>query len=74
METDVQSTLELLAAIAAEPQKAGRVLLSSAYLRAIAVVENLPSNQRGSDKTWIHAALARDSAHFKRAVRRQKSG
>jgi hypothetical protein len=48
----------------------GPVTLDEAYLRAIDVVEALPQNQSGTDKTWVWEAIERDRGHFARARRR----
>jgi hypothetical protein len=46
-----------------------RALRDEEYLRAIRLVEALPQNQSGADKTWVSRVLARSKSYFARAVR-----
>ena len=46
-----------------------RIELDEEYLRAIRLVEALPQNQSGADKTWVSRVLARSKSYFARAVR-----
>jgi hypothetical protein len=41
-----------------------RVELDAAYLRAIAIVESLDTNQSGSDKTWLWSAQDAFRRHY----------
>lgn len=41
-----------------------RIELDADYLRAIAVVEALPANQSGSDKTWVWKAEDAFRRHY----------
>lgn len=43
--------------------------LSPAYLRLIEMVESLPENQTGSDKTWVETLLRESREHFEKARR-----
>lgn len=54
---------------ATELAKSIRIDLDEAYLRAIAVAEDLPDNQPGADKSWIGRLLRASADHFARAVR-----
>jgi hypothetical protein len=46
-----------------------RTRLSSEYLRLIELVESLPENQTGSDKTWVEVHLRESKEHFEKARR-----
>ena len=46
-----------------------RTKLSEEYLRLIEVVESLPENQNGSDKTWVEEHLREVKEHFEKARR-----
>jgi hypothetical protein len=39
------------------------------YLHAIALVEALPQNQSGADKSWVSRLVDQSTRHFARAVR-----
>jgi hypothetical protein len=46
-----------------------RIELDDDYLRAIAIVEALPQNQSGSDKTWVHRVEHAFREHYRNARR-----
>jgi hypothetical protein len=46
-----------------------RIDLDQEYLRLIALVESLPENQSGADKTWVWEADDEFRRHFARAIR-----
>jgi hypothetical protein len=52
---------------AAELAKSIHIDLDDDYLKATAVVENLPDNQAGADKTWVWRMDHAFREHFKRA-------
>lgn len=54
---------------ATELAKAIRIDLDDDYLRAIALVEAMPENQSGSDKTWVWGIVDASAKYFARAVR-----
>lgn len=54
---------------ATELAKTIRIDLDDDYLRAIALVEALPENQSGSDKSWVWRVIDASAQHFARAVR-----
>ena len=54
---------------ASEQAASIRIELDEEYLRAISLVEALPQNQSGADKTWVSRMLARSKSYFARAVR-----
>ena len=39
------------------------------YRRAIALVEALPENRSGADKSWVFRVMEANRAHFERARR-----
>ena len=43
--------------------------LSEEYLRHIEIVESLPENQPGADKTWVERAIRAWNEHYAKAVR-----
>ena len=45
------------------------MVLSEEYLRHIKIVESLPENQPGADKTWVELTYRASEEHFKKAVR-----
>jgi hypothetical protein len=46
-----------------------RIELDDDYLRAIAIVEALPQNQSGADKTWVYRVEHAFREHFRHARR-----
>ncbi len=56
---------------ASELAKSIRIELDESFLRGIAIVEALPENQSGADKTWIHRLVRQSDDHFAAAVRRR---
>jgi hypothetical protein len=54
---------------AAELAKSIRIELDEEYLRLIALVEALPSNQSGADKTWVWRMDAAFREHYRKAKR-----
>ena len=46
-----------------------RIDLDDEYLRLIALVESIPDNQSGADKTWVWEAEDEFQRHFARAIR-----
>ncbi len=53
----------------AELAKSIRIELDVDYLRAVALVEALPENQSGADKSWVSRLVEQSARHFARAVR-----
>jgi hypothetical protein len=45
------------------------MVLSEEYLRHIRIVELLPENQSGADKTWVESAIRAWKEHYANAVR-----
>jgi hypothetical protein len=43
------------------------VTLSDEYLRHIKMVESLPENQSGADKTWVERTYRASEEHFKKS-------
>lgn len=60
---DAERALQEAAALA----PAIRVDLDSSYLKAIALVESLASNQSGADKTWVSRADDVFRQHYRNA-------
>jgi hypothetical protein len=54
---------------ATEFSRSIRIELDAEYLRAIAVVEALPANQSGSDKTWVWQAEDSFQRHYEHILR-----
>jgi hypothetical protein len=54
---------------ATELSRSIRIELDAEYLRAIAVVEALPANQSGSDKTWVWQAEDAFQRHYEHILR-----
>lgn len=54
---------------ATELAKSIRIELDDDYLRAIAIVEALPENQSGADKSWVWRLVDQSAKLFARAVR-----
>ena len=54
---------------ATERAKSISVPLDDRYLRAIALVESLPQNQSGADKTWVLRLAESSSKHLASAIR-----
>lgn len=71
MDQETREVLKLLDRMRRRPIPTGRVRLSKRYLEAVRVVESLPSNRNGADKTWVESAL-REYAHYFRSVRRAR--
>jgi len=55
----------------AEEAKSIRIEIDDDYLHAIELVEALPENQSGADKTWIHRLVEESQAHFAKATRKR---
>ena len=55
--------------MAEKPPPSEPVVLSEEYLRHIRIVEALPENQSGADKTWVERALRAWREHYAKAVR-----
>lgn len=49
--------------------EAGPLALDGAYVRAVEVVDSLPQNQSGADKTWVFNALRQFREYYGSAVR-----
>ena len=56
---------------ASELAKSIRVELDAAFLRGIALIEALPDNQSGADKTWVHRLVRESDEHFAKAARKR---
>jgi hypothetical protein len=54
---------------AAEQAKLIRIELDDEYLRTIAVVEALPQNQSGADKTWVWRLDHAFREHYRHVTR-----
>ena len=54
---------------ATEQARSIRIDLDARYLRAIALVEALPSNQSGADKSWVWRTDHAFREHFRRVRR-----
>ncbi|MBI3492767.1 MAG: hypothetical protein HY047_13465 [Acidobacteria bacterium] len=54
---------------AAEQAPSIRIDLDETYRRAIALVEALPSNQSGADKSWVWRMDAAFREHYRRVRR-----
>lgn len=52
----------------AELARSIRIELDDEYLRRIAEVEAMPTNQTGSDKTWVRELIDASERHLARAV------
>lgn len=48
--------IKLLDEFARMPRQVGPLSLSEEYLRAVELVESLPKNQSGADKSWVPKA------------------
>jgi hypothetical protein len=68
MKTTLEDGLRALAE-SAELAKSIRIELDEDYLRAIAIVEAMPENQSGADKSWVWRLVDQSARHFARAVR-----
>lgn len=58
---------DALDALLRHPPERRPTLLSARYLRDVALVEELPENQDGADKTWV-LRLAAEMARLRRSV------
>jgi len=56
---------------AVEQAKSIRIDLDAPFLRGIAIIEALPENQSGADKTWVHRLVRQSDEHFAAAVRKR---
>ena len=54
---------------ASEQAASIRIELDEEYLRAIKLVEALPQNQSGADKTWVWRMEEAFQAHYRNAKR-----
>jgi hypothetical protein len=54
---------------ASEQAASIRIDLDEEYLRAIRLVEALPQNQSGADKTWVSRVLDLSTRYFALSVR-----
>ena len=52
-----------------KPSPEPPMVLSEEYLRHIEIVEALPENQSGTDKTWVERAIRAWNEHYAKAVR-----
>lgn len=68
MEPTLEDGLRMLRE-ATELAKDIRIELDDDYLRAIAVVEAMPDNQPGADKTWVWRLEHASRDHFAKARR-----
>lgn len=54
----------------AEPAtKYGPIELNAEYLERVELVEQLPQNQNGADKSWLRERFRLDEEHFRRVRR-----
>lgn len=68
MERSLEDVLRMLDEVA-EEAKSIRIDLDDEYRRAIAIVEAMPQNQSGADKSWVGRVIDLSARHFARAVR-----
>jgi hypothetical protein len=61
-----ERALRILEEFARAPREVGPVMLSQEYLEHIAMVESLPENQSGADKTSCHRAQSEFFNHYRR--------
>ncbi len=66
MESDLERGLRILDENY-EMSKSIRIEVDDEYRRSIAIVEALPQNQSGSDKTWVWRMDAAFREHYKNA-------
>jgi len=64
MDASSEAALRILDELKREGIPTGPVVLSEAYLRAVARLEAQPQYQSGSDKTWVHVAQRRFREYF----------
>ena len=69
MKTTLDDGLRALAE-SSELAKSIRIELDDGYLRAIAIVEALPENQSGADKSWVWRMDAACCAEIRKATRK----
>jgi hypothetical protein len=70
MDSELEAVFRMLDD-AVERAKSIRIDLDEPFLRAIAMVEALPENQSGADKTWVHQVVHESNTHFATAVRKR---
>jgi hypothetical protein len=68
MDPELEAVFRMLDEVA-EEAKSIRIEIDDEYRHAIELVEALPENQSGSDKTWVHRLVQESEAHFARARR-----
>jgi hypothetical protein len=68
MTPELEAALRMLDDAARETASI-RIEVDEDYRRAIALVETLPQNQSGSDKTWIWRMDGAFREHYRRAKR-----
>jgi hypothetical protein len=52
-----------------KPSPEQPMILSEEYLRHIKIVESLPENQSGADKTWVERTYRASMEHYAKARR-----
>jgi len=70
MDSELEAVFRMLDD-AVERAKSIRVELDAPFLRGIAIIEALPDNQSGADKTWVHRLVRQSDEHFASAVRKR---
>ena len=70
MDSELEAVLRMLDD-AVEQAKSIRIDLDAPFLRGIAIIEALPENQSGADKTWVHRLARQSDEHFAAAVRKR---
>ena len=64
---DEEAWERIFAALRHLRNESGPVTLSEEYLELVRRVEDLPQNQSGTDKTWVHDADRAAQEHFRQA-------
>ena len=70
MDKELERVFRMLDEVA-DDAKSIRVEIDDEYLRAIAIVEALPENQSGADKSWLHSLVDESLTHFAKATRKR---
>ena len=64
MDESTEAALRILDDIKREGIPTGPIVLSEAYLRAVACLEERPEYQSGSDRTWVYVTQRRFRDYF----------
>jgi hypothetical protein len=71
MDASTEAALRILDEIKREGVPTGPVVLSEAYLRAVARLEQQPECQSGSDRAWVYEIQRRFREYFACVQRRR---